>query len=314
MESKNQNIGKVIKCTRNFYLVDVNGKTIKCLIKGKLFCGSNKKSISIKVGDDVKIKQTSSHVSFIEKILERRSQLSRAVEGKAYREQIIATNIDQIVVIMSTRNPPFKSGLLDRYLLIAEKNRLQAKICINKIDLSTEEEYKIYLDWYSKIGYTLIFTSAINKQGKDEFISILKDRTTVLVGQSGVGKSSLIGCVEPDFKLKTSAISEKSKKGVHTTSSVQLFSLSFGGYIVDTPGIRELGLWGIYKEDLKNYFKEFSKYYHKCQFNDCLHLSEPGCEIKNALRDQKIFNERYQNYQNIYQGLRSTPYELIKFK
>ena len=308
-------IATVIKCTRNQYQVDFKGKRIVCNIRGKLFDLANKDPLSVKVGDKVIIHQISVSEGIIEKVLERRSKLSRSVEGKAYREHIIATNIDQIIVIMSTQNPSFKSGLLDRYLIIAEKNSIPAKICINKIDLKEKEDFENYLFWYSKLGYPFFFTSAKNGTGKEELKSILKDKTSILVGHSGVGKSSLIKSIEPGLDLKVATTtSNKSKKGIHTTSYVQLFTLSFGGYIIDTPGIKDLGLWGIFKDDLQKYFIEFMQFTNNCQFKDCRHLVEPGCRIMKAIEAGEIFWERYHNYQNIYKSLRSAPYELIKFR
>jgi ribosome biogenesis GTPase len=314
MINKQPQIARVIKCTRNQYQVDVNGRTIVCNIRGKLFDLTDKDLLSVKVGDEVSIHQISASEGIIEKVLERRSKLSRAVEGKAYREHVIATNIDQIMVIMSTMNPSFKSGLLDRYLIIAEKNNIPAKVVINKIDLSEKENFEIYQYWYARLGYPLFFTSAKNGTGKNNLISMLKDKTSIVVGHSGVGKSSLIKSIQPGLDLKVAKPSNKSKKGIHTTSAVQLFSLSFGGYIIDTPGIKDLGLWGIFKDDLQNYFVEFAKFTNNCQFKDCSHLVEPGCRVKTALESGEIFWERYHNYKNIYQTLRNTPYELIKFR
>lgn len=306
--------GKVIKSTRNTYLVDVKGETLSCSVRGKLIGKHSKKAVSVKVGDDVLIRKTSLQNGIIEKILDRHSKFSRAIEGKAYREHIIATNIDQVIVVMSTRRPSFKSGLLDRYLVIAEKNKLQAQICINKIDLAPRDEFDCYNQWYPEIGYPLFFTSAKNGNGLDDIISILQNKTSILVGQSGVGKSSLIQRIQPDLNLKIGTPSPRTKKGVHTTAFVQLFPLTFGGYIVDTPGVRELGLWGVYKNDLKEFFIDFSVHARNCQFKNCSHLSEPGCAVKNALETENIFRERYLNYKNIYADLRAAPHELIKFR
>ncbi len=312
MREKGNEIGKVIKVTRRHYWVDIDGSIVICTIRGKLAGAPNQEMMSVKVGDDVQIRRTSSTDGVIEKILERRSKLSRAVEGKAYREHIIATNIDQILIIMSAKEPPFKSGLLDRYLVIAEHNHLKAVICINKIDLSSPEEFESYRQWYMKLGYPLFFTSAITGFGANKLISVLKNKVSALVGHSGVGKSSLIKSIEPGLDLKISPISEHTKKGIHTTTFVQLYPLSFGGYVIDTPGIRELGLWNIFQNDLKKYFVEFAAYEKNCQFNNCLHLKEPGCAVKKAVEKEEIFKERYQNYVNIYLSLRAAPYELIK--
>jgi ribosome biogenesis GTPase len=146
----------------------------------------------------------------------------------------------------------------------------------------------------------------------EEFKSFLTGKVSILVGHSGVGKSSMILKIEPAINLKVSEISQKTNKGKHSTTYVELFPLSFGGHLIDTPGIRELGLWDIYRNELKQYFIEFAKFERDCQFNDCLHLKEPGCAVKGAVEKANIFAERYKNYCNIYSDLRAAPYELIK--
>lgn len=313
MVKSDRRTGKVVKTTRKTYLVNIDGKEYSCTVRGKI-AGSGDEGSSVKVGDDVRVRLITDSEGVIEEILPRRSLLSRTVEGKAYRQHIIATNIDQILIIMSTRSPAFKSGLLDRYLVIAEKNHLKAVICINKIDLSDPAEFEEYRRWYPRLGYPLFFTSAYTGQGLDELKSVLQDKVSVLVGHSGVGKSSLIKRIEPGLDLKVASVSEKTSKGRHATSFVQLFPLSFGGFVIDTPGVRELGLWDVYRDELKNYFPEFREFAPDCQFNDCRHLQEPGCAIKRAVAEGEIFPERYRNYQNIYLSLRAAPYELIKFR
>jgi ribosome biogenesis GTPase len=285
---------------------------LNCVVRGKVVGLKSNEFSSVKVGDNVFVEPTSKGNGIILEILPRKSKLSRAVEGKAYQEHIIATNIDQMIIITSTKNPDFKSGLLDRYLVIAEKNQLNSVICLNKIDLSEPNIFNKYVDVYQRLGYVFFYTSVVTGQGVDQLISILKNRVSVVVGHSGVGKSSLIQKIEPDLNLRISETSEKTKKGKHTTSFVELFPLSFGGYIIDTPGIRELGLWDIYQNELRHYFIEFAEMQIDCQFNDCQHLNEPGCAVKKAMEQGKVFEERYKNYKNIFQDLRSAPYELIK--
>jgi len=312
MQQKVKTIARVIKSTRNSYLVRADGRTINCTIRGRLAGSGGDHTLSVKVGDEVSVSLISESEGIIEKILPRRSVFSRAVEGKAYREHIVATNIDQVLIIMSTREPQFKSGLIDRYLVIARKNQIIAAVCINKIDLESADDFEIYRRCYEQLGHRVVFTSAKTGQGMEQFRDLLKDRVSLLVGHSGVGKSSLIKRIEPGLDLKIVSISEKTSKGRHTTSFVQLFPLSIGGYVIDTPGIRELGLWDIYRNELKKYFPEFEYYEAGCKFNDCRHLEEPGCAVKKAVNEGKIFEERYQNYRNIYAGLRNASHELIK--
>ncbi|MBN2366345.1 MAG: ribosome small subunit-dependent GTPase A [Calditrichaeota bacterium] len=304
--------GKVIKATRSQYLVRSDQDTITCTVRGKLVGAPKDDTTSVRVGDNVLIESVSRNEGVIREILPRKSKLSRAVEGKAYKEHIIATNIDQMVIIMSVKKPAFKSGLLDRYLVIAEKNMLRSIICLNKIDLAAKKQFEKYASSYRKLNYPFYFVSAHQGEGLDDVKMILKDAVSVLVGHSGVGKSSIIQEIEPSLNLKIVEISAKTHKGKHTTSFVQLFPLSFGGYVIDTPGIRELGLWDIYRADLKKYFVEFRNFEDQCQFNDCNHIEEPACGIKQAVSQGFIFEERYRNYVNIYRDLRAAPYELIR--
>ena len=298
--------GKIVKSTRNKYTVAISDGLVECTIRGRV-AGLNKNAI--KVGDDAKITRVSDEEGVIEKILPRKSKLSRIV---SYKEQIIAVNIDQIVIIMSTRQPDFKSGLLDRYLIIAEQNKLHASICINKIDLASKAEFNKYQKYYDKLGYSFIFTSVNENLGIKYFKEALRNKVSVLVGHSGVGKSSLINSIEPELALKIGEISDYTQKGQHTTTHVELFPLSFSGYIIDTPGVRELGLWDLYKDDLPQYFIEFADYAEHCKFKNCKHLKEPDCAVKAAVNAGKIFPERYSNYLNIYESLRNAHYELIK--
>lgn len=304
--------GKVIKSTRGHYLVKCADLTLKCGMRGKIAALPQEDPTTIKVGDDVIVEVISDEEGVIQKILPRRSKLSRSVEGKAYQEHIIATNIDQMVIIMSVMQPPFKWGLLDRYLIISEKNKLKSVICLNKIDLAEAEDFQEVKNTYKKLKYDVYFTSAETGYGIQDLASSLRDKVSVLVGHSGVGKSSLLQKIEPNVSVKIAEISEKTRKGKHTTSSVELFPISIGGYIIDTPGIRELGLWDIYRNELRHYFIEFQYFYSECQFNDCLHLNEPGCAVMKAVESGEISSDRYKNYQNIYADLRAAPYELIR--
>lgn len=311
MSSSEMQTGKVIKATRNQYIVLVGKKEWACVVRGKLV-GAGDEPLKVKVGDDVEILPISENEATIEKILPRRSWLSRAVDGKAYKEHIVATNIDQIVVIMSTKNPAFKSGLLDRYLIIAEKNKLHAVICLNKIDLDDPASYRDHKTSYEKIGYPFIYTSVLTGEGMEQLKNTLTDKVSVLVGHSGVGKSSVINYLEPEYRVKVGDVSDRTRKGTHTTTHVQLYPLSFGGFLIDTPGIRELGLWNIYQDELPEYYPEFKKLAPHCRFNNCKHRNEPDCAVKAAVRSGEVSRERYENYLQIYDSLRAAPYELIK--
>ncbi len=312
MQKIAKNTGKVIKATRNEYLVNIDNNIVNCKIRGKIPGTSNGAEKSVKVGDDVIVHLFSEKEGVIEEILPRKSKLSRSVAGKAYQEHIIAANIDQMLIILSTKRPAFKSGLLDRYLVIAEKNELQAIICINKIDLSEVEKFKNHSNYYPEIGYPVFLTSARTGTAIENLKSELKNKVSVLVGPSGAGKSSVLQKMEAGLDLKVAEVSGKTNKGKHATTHVQLFQLSFGGFVIDTPGIRELGLWDIYQDELKEYFVDFVKYQDTCRFSDCQHLQEPDCAVKKAVDEGEVFKERYRNYKNIHADLRTAPYELIR--
>lgn len=301
--------GKVLKATRATYEVMLENRVIQCTIRGKLVV-DDETYASVKVGDNVTISLVNEREGVIEKILPRTSQLTRTIASRQYQEHIIAVNIDQLLIILSTKKPRFKSGLMDRYLVIAEKNRLRPLICINKMDLSDVEKFSAYRDYYQgKLAIPVFFTSAITGEGVKSLEKSLQNSVTALVGHSGVGKSSLIKAIQPGLNIKIAAVSERTRKGQHTTTHVQLFPLSNNSFVIDTPGVRELGFWGIYKKDLANYFVEFRQYDPECQFGDCTHIREPGCAIKNAVSHGEILEERYKNYVNIFESLKSAHYE-----
>ena len=299
--------GKVLTATRKTYDVAVGNRVIQCTLRGKVAVDEGE--TAVKVGDDVKISLISAAEGVIEEILPRKSFLSRSIESRAYQEHIIAANITQILIILSTKNPRFKSGLLDRYLVIAEKNRLKALVCINKIDLDSPEKFAVYQEYYGKLNYPVYFTSALTGEGIAGLKKVLHHAVTALVGHSGVGKSSIIKAIDPELDIKIQSVSERTRKGIHTTTSARLFPIGGEGYVVDTPGIRELGFWEIYKSDLPLYFIEFARYIPDCQFGDCTHIHEPGCAVKEAVKRGDIFEERYFNYVNIYDSLKSAHYE-----
>ena len=299
--------GKVLTATRKTYSVAVERQVIQCTMRGKLAVDDGYDTV--RVGDNVKVTWQEDGPGVIEEILPRTSKLSRSIESRAYQEHIIAVNISQLLIIMSTRRPRFKSGLLDRYLVIAEKNQLHPLICINKVDLAPSKQFRHFQEYYEKLNYPVLFTSAVSGEGITDLAEALSEGVTALVGFSGVGKSTLINAIEPGLDIRVGDVSERTLKGQHTTTSAEMFPLSSGGFVVDTPGIRELGFWGIYKKDLQHYFIELKHYAPRCQFADCTHIHEPGCAVKMAVQAGDILAERYENYVNIYDSLKSAAYE-----
>ena len=297
--------GKVLRATRATYEVMVDHTVLQCTIRGKLSV-ENPDYRSVRVGDNVTLHRISDGEGVIESVLPRTSQIERNIESRQYQKHIFAVNIDQLLIILSTKKPAFKSGLLDRYLVISEKYHIPPIICINKMDLSEPEDFLAYQHYYSKkLNYPLMFTSAQTGEGIDSLTKLLKNRVSALVGHSGVGKSSIIQAIQPELDIRTASISERTSKGLHTTTHSQLFPLEIGGFVMDTPGVRELGLWDIYKKDLSGYFVDFAEVRHNCQFADCTHIHEPGCAVKAAVESGDIFAERYENYCNIFDSLKS---------
>jgi ribosome biogenesis GTPase len=261
----------------------------------------------VKVGDWVELSDDSGELRAIEKIFPRTSRLER---GRGYKKHVIASNIDQLLILMSTRQPDFRTTILDRYLIIAERNRIPAIICLNKIDLADPTEYKIYEAYYTNIGYPFHMISAKNKTDLGEIESLLTGKVTALFGHSGVGKSSLVKAIQPEVNIKIGDVSRKTRKGQHTTTHVEMYYLkNVNGFVIDTPGIKELGIGDILKKELKNFFIEFREYEEECQFNDCDHVNEPGCAIRQAVEEGKILASRYENYISIYGDLPSHEYE-----
>lgn len=299
-----QKNGKIIKGFGSSYFVKSEGKIYTCSVKGKMRIANSDQHNPVAIGDNVVFEpETNSDSGVISEVLPRRSRLSRPANYYTDKEQVIVSNIDQIVVVVSLTKPKFKSGILDRILTVAEREEIEAIICLNKFDLAEQEEANFWLKLYSSIGYKTILTSAVSEKGVEELASSLQGKVSTVIGQSGVGKSSLLNCVEPNLNLKTKDVSDYNEKGRHTTVHSEFFELGFGGLIADTPGIREFGLWGIDKENLRDCFKEFQEFSPDCKFSNCKHISEPKCKVLEALGNKEIQQIRYDSYLNIFDSL-----------
>jgi len=256
----------------------------------------------IAVGDRVLISIMDDENGTIEDILPSKTIFSRRLPGRRQIEQLIAANADQMVVIMSIKLPDFNFRFLDRFLVIAESGELESIICVNKIDLATDEENQrlsIDLKAYEKVGYRTVYTSATERKGIEKLCEMLKDKFSIFVGASGVGKSSLLNTIQPGLGIKVAEVSEKTRRGKHTTSHVELFFLDFGGQAADTPGVREVAAWDISSYELDAYFVEMEPYLGKCKFSDCAHITEPGCAIKKAVEEGEISRIRYESYKRL---------------
>ncbi len=284
--------GIIIRGVGGNYYVDTGDNLVECRARG-LFRLKNIKPL---VGDRVLIRLTveDEHTGYIEEIMERTNEMSRPP----------VANAQQLLIFFAVTNPEPSFLLLDKLLIAAETNSLKPVICFNKCDLADDKLKKEYENIFVNTGYRVIFTSKYDENSLTELKSILKDKLSVFSGPSGVGKSSVMNAVQPDFQLKTGEISDKLKRGKHTTRHAEIYKLSFGGYVVDTPGFSSFELEGIGEFDLKEYYPEIKKFDDGCRFADCLHFKEPNCIIKDAVNEGLISQTRYNNYVRLLEDIR----------
>ncbi len=259
----------------------------------------------IAIGDMVTFLDASAGAGLITGVMPRKSQLSRMDPGPIPLEQVIVANADQVLAVFSAARPAPKWGLLDRYLVSTEATGLPTVIVITKMDLIDGDELDDDLAVYQEIGYQVILTSASSGLGIPEVKNAIKDRISILVGKSGVGKSSLLNTIQPGLGIKINAVSSESGKGKHTTTHLELFPLEMGGGVIDTPGIREFSLWDIHSDELDYFFPEMRPYLGQCRFGtSCRHISEPGCAVIKAVQKGKITHQRYQSFLKLSQELK----------
>jgi len=295
--------GRVLEVKTNYKcVVKIDDKDLLCTLGGRLKQLNYETRSLVAVGDFVHVDL--SEDPRIEEIFPRRNSLSRYYETSFQTEIIIAANIDQLIIVSSYLEPEIKFGLIDRYICAAEIYEITPIICINKIDLAeNRNDIKIKVEFYQKNGYQIIFTSAKTGEGLEDLIQILKDKETVFSGHSGTGKSSLINKIQPGLNLKVMDVSDSSKKGVHTTSSSKLISWNFGGFLVDTPGIKTFGLHRKNKNNIPIIFPGFAEFSGNCKYNNCSHSHENGCAVKEAVEEGFFPKERYESYLRIWESL-----------
>ncbi|MFW6267829.1 MAG: ribosome small subunit-dependent GTPase A [Marinilabiliaceae bacterium] len=297
--------GVVIKSTGSWYQVKPeDGETISCKIKGRFRLNDMKTTNPVAVGDRVGISvdpQTGN--GLIEEIKERKNFIVRRASNLSRQTQILAANIDQAILVATINYPVTTPVFIDRFLATTEAYDIPTTIIFNKTDRYDhlhQEHLQEMVDVYQNIGYTVLTTSAKTDEDLAHVKELLKDRVSLLAGHSGVGKSTLINRVEPSLHLKTANISDRHRTGRHTTTFAEMHPLSFGGYIIDTPGIRGFGLHNIKKEELFHFFREIFRYAKDCRYHNCTHLHEPGCAVKEAVDRGEIATSRYNSYVSIY--------------
>ncbi len=299
--------GVVIKSTGSWYTVLLDGKTIvDCRIKGLFRIKEIKSTNPIAVGDWVDFEIEEDGRGVIHSIDERKNYIIRKSINLSKQSHIIAANMDQALLIVTLAMPRTSTGFIDRFLLTAEAYHIPVSIIFNKIDLFEEDDVMKdvddFISVYERIGYKCYKVSAIDNRSCDLLMSLTKDKTTLFSGHSGVGKSTLINRMDANLDLKVGAISEAHSKGKHTTTFAEMHQLSYGGYIIDTPGIKELGLVDMEKEEISAYFPEMRAIRHQCKFNNCLHLNEPKCAVIAAVEKGDIAASRYNSYLGIMNG------------
>ena len=276
-----------------------DGREIRCAVRRLLKSLSTDQRHVVAAGDHVWIRPEGAKEGFIERIEPRRNILSRTSKG---RRHVIVANVDQVVIVASAAQPSLKPNLIDRYFLTAEKMGARSILCINKIDLIDPAEIQPLLGVYGQLGYEILAVSATTGFGVERLKRRLADCESVITGQSGVGKSSLLNAVEPNLALRVREVSQENEKGKHTTTTAVLIPLAFGGYVVDTPGIRQFQLWGVIAEELAGYFRDIRPYVNRCRFPNCSHTHELDCAVKNAVADGRLDARRYDSYCHLHAG------------
>jgi len=301
--------GLVYKSTGSWYTVKtLNGKFYECRIKGKFRLKGIKSTNPIAVGDYVDFEletKNNEATGVINRIQDRKNYIVRKSVNLSKQTHIIASNIDQVFLLITIDNPPTFTSFIDRFLITAEAYSIKTVLLFNKIDTYDEEtllEVKYLASLYRKIGYECIGISAKTGKNINKVKELMNDKVSMFSGHSGVGKSTLINAIEPGLDLKTKEISKQHQQGQHTTTFAEMFDLSFDAKIIDTPGIKGFGIVDMDKEEVGDYFPEFFELKEYCKFNNCLHIHEPKCAVKRALDNDEITFSRYRSYLQILEG------------
>lgn len=292
--------GMVIKSTGSWYFIrEASGEILNARIRGKFRLDNIRHTNPIAVGDFVDYEIDNEGIGIITKIHERKNYIIRRSVNLSKKTHIIASNIDRAFLVVTINNPKTSYGFIDRFLVTAEAYHIPATLVFNKMDSYNEEQLELVEDYkfvYESIGYKTTEVSALSGQNLDELKSELKEITSLVSGHSGVGKSTLLNALHPDLRLKTSAVSDFNQKGQHTTTFAEMYEWPFGGFCIDTPGIKEFGLVDMEKEEIQNYFPEIFALKTECKFDNCLHLNEPKCAVLKAVENGDIASSRFDSY------------------
>lgn len=303
--------GRIIQTTGSWYQVLSEGTIIAARLKGKFKLADNDTTNPIAVGDLVSMEKTAHGEFVINEIHPRSNYIIRQSPRNKHQRHIIASNIDLALLMVTISQPRTSLGFIDRFIAAAESFHIPVKIVLNKMDLIKEKEQDLLTYMravYNNLGYEVICTSTVTGEGIEQIKQVLANKTTLVAGHSGVGKSTIVNSINPALNLKTGKISEKWGKGMHTTTFATMFEIMPDSFIIDTPGIKEFMLLQVEPEEVSGYFKDITAYAEGCQFNNCLHQNEPNCAVKAAVEADKIAPTRYENYLNIIQNIKDINY------
>jgi ribosome biogenesis GTPase len=292
--------GRVLSVHGLTSLVEAEDRSrCKCTTRRLLRTLSTDQRHVVVAGDRVRFRRVDANEGVIERIEPRQTVLSRTSRG---RQHTIVANVDQLLIVGSAAEPTLKPNLIDRFIVSAHHNRLQPLIVINKVDLIDAADLQPLIGVYSQMGYDVLATSIVTGRGIEQLREALLHRSSAICGQSGVGKSSLLNAIDPNLELHTAKVSEENEKGRHTTTTARLLPITGGGYVVDTPGIRQFQLWDIIPAEVPGYFRDLRPYINHCRYPDCTHTHEADCAVKNAVADGRLDARRYESYCALFAG------------
>ncbi|MCY7410393.1 MAG: ribosome small subunit-dependent GTPase A [Chitinophagales bacterium] len=300
--------GRVTKSTGSWYNVRLeDGTTVEARVKGKMRLIQRRTSNPVNIGDLVMVDRDDGD-AVIREVLPRNNYIIRQSSRNRTAEHILACNIDQAFVMATIAQPRTSTGFVDRFLVTATAYHIPCIVLLNKMDLYNEKELRMAAEWekiYSACGYKVVLTSAEKSFHVNDVKEMMTNKITLIAGHSGVGKSTLIIAIVPEINLRTGELSGFHEKGKHTTTFAEMFELPFGGFIIDTPGIKEFGILDFKESEVSHFFPEMEKHLHDCKFNNCLHINEPKCAVKDAVESGEIALSRYQNYLSIMHELKT---------